>query len=760
MLFVPKAFRVILALSCAFACLAAISGVRAAGPAPVLLYRPAPTPMGDNTAISLWLYSDGGGGTAHVRAMATSGRAAGPAPVRGAGDDTEPLWPAWISAAIPLDFSGWKHIVLTRDQLTYRPPVGQDPSAPPALHLSDADAVGIDTDRKSGVICVDDIAWVKTDSTGNPIGDETAIDNFESGDVAAWTAHGTPEAVQSVVYGVTEQPGMVKEGKAAFKLDFTQSAALRAAGAHRLAASMAVTHQPYVVYVPNSPFERELPDSVPGAGELRSSLQTFACDGQTQPVSFCLYSKKGLANVTVAPKTDLLGMGHKIDRSAIDIRVVKVWDRQGIGPLRDPDAAGPTPELLMKDDRETVAMNAGALPAVRLAGDPVTDIPAGTQKQFWVDITIPDNAPSDQYTAELLVNANGIKPFTVPISVHVLPIHLMSPSKQYAIGFRGKLGSAPAGAEATVTDYVSHDEFSAELADIAAHGFRYATLTDGPDALSDAVAAYQQAGLASPLVYDGLTGQDDEDEIKTIEQDREQHKDPEFYYVVPPCASQAKEMAWLKNDGLQAASFIPDENTFDSVKDDLDLAIYAADEPYPQKLLRTGGQRIFMNRDWWYWPSAQCDPQVNRLYTGYLLWRTDLYGAFASDYQTCWGTDPFDDTDPGAPADKAAFRPAMVTYPVAGGVLDTIQWEAAREGVTDVRYLTTFYAAMRECKDNHLDADLVQTSQDQVNGFLGKAFWTLSDSDYQAERAKIAHYAVLLRQAVDGYYKKQGLPVY
>jgi hypothetical protein len=77
-----------------------------------------------------------------------------------------------------------------------------------------------------------------------------------------------------------------------------------------------------------------------------------------------------------------------------------------------------------------------------------------------------------------------------------------------------------------------------------------------------------------------------------------------------------------------------------------------------------------------------------------------------------------------------------------------------------VRYLTTFYAALRECKDNHLEDDLVQTSQNQVSGFLNKAFWTLSDADYQAERETIAHYAIILRQAVDGYYKKKGLPVY
>lgn len=760
MLFAVKASRFAIALFCAGLCFWAAGVVRADGPSPVLLYRPAPSPMGDNNAVSLWLYSDGAPGTAHVRVMATAGRAAGASAwVRGAGEDTEPLWPAWISATIPLDFSGWKRVVLTRDQLTYRPPVGTVAGTPASASPSDADAVGIDVARKSGVVCVDDIAWVHTDASGNPTGDETSVDNFEQGNVAAWTAHGTPEAAQSVVFGVTGQPGLVKEGREAFKLDFSQTASLRAAGEHQLAQAMALTHTSYAVYVPNSPFERELPNSVPGPGEIKHSMYAFACDGQTQPVSFCVYSKQPLTDVTVAPKTDLLGIGHKIDRSAIDIRVVKVWNREGIGPLIDPDAAGPTPELLLKDDRQPLEMSGGTPPDVRLTGYPVTDIPAGTEKQFWVDVTIPDNTPSDTYSTELLVTGTGMKPAVVSLSVHVLPIHLMDASKQYAIGFRGKLGTPPSAAVSPV-DYVSRDQFSAELADIAAHGFRYATLTDSQPALWDAVSIYQQAGLATPVVYDGLNGLDDEDTIKSIEQDRTANHAPAFDYVVPSCATQAQETAWAKNDGVECAGFIPDDDTLNQLEGNLDLAIYSADEPYAQKLLQTDGRRQYMDRDWWRWPSAQVDPQVDRLYTGYLLWRTDLYGAFASDYQTCWGTDPFDDTDPGAPADKAMYQPAMMAYPAANGVIDTVQWEAAREGVTDVRYLTTFYAALRECKDNHLDKDLVQTAQDQVTGFLNKAFWTLTDADYQAERTTIAHYAVILRQAVDGYYKKQGLPVY
>jgi hypothetical protein len=95
----------------------------------------------------------------------------------------------------------------------------------------------------------------------------------------------------------------------------------------------------------------------------------------------------------------------------------------------------------------------------------------------------------------------------------------------------------------------------------------------------------------------------------------------------------------------------------------------------------------------------------------------------------------------------------MLSYPVQGGVIDTVQWEAVREGISDVRYLTTMYAALRECKDNHVAPALVSEAESYATAFLDKPLGLLSDSDFQDARAKIAGYAVNLRKAVDAYYK-------
>ena len=111
-----------------------------------------------------------------------------------------------------------------------------------------------------------------------------------------------------------------------------------------------------------------------------------ACPEQIQAASFCVYSRTALQDVTVTLPSDLQAVGHSLSRSSVDVRVVKVWNQAGTGPMQDPDSAGATPELLVKDDRVPLS---GTNPAVRLTGAPVTDIPADSTKQFWVTVSVP-----------------------------------------------------------------------------------------------------------------------------------------------------------------------------------------------------------------------------------------------------------------------------------------------------------------------------------------------------------------------------------
>jgi len=87
------------------------------------------------------------------------------------------------------------------------------------------------------------------------------------------------------------------------------------------------------------------------------------------------------------------------------------------------------------------------------------------------------------------------------------------------------------------------------------------------------------------------------------------------------------------------------------------------------------------------------NPALYRRNFGLLLWRRQYDAAmtFAYQYGISWqGWAEF-----GNPSE---YRPHMMVYPTIDGVVDTIQWEGYREGVDDVRYVTTLQNEIEKAK--------------------------------------------------------------
>lgn len=711
-----------------------------------LIYRSASKPIGDHNGVAFWLMGNGMPGAISIYLLASRGAASAPPPIQGSGEDNEPLWPAWISKPISTNFSGWHRVLIPASDLTYRPGAGTPPGAAPAP-LQSADAFGIASANTDGILYIDDIVWANIDASGNAAGGSASIDDFASGDLAQWRIKGSPEAVSRLIPGITASAQYVKEDHVSLKLDYSRAAVGRVVLANTVLAAMGATGKDYLVSVPTTPFEKIFPDTLPLSQEISTRVVLTECPEQTGCGSFALFSLHGMNNVSVHLSSDLIAIGKSIPRSNVNISVVKVWDRQGSSVLIDPDSSGPTPELLMKDDRIPLSMAGGQAPKARTTGDPVTDIPAGTEKQFWVDITVPRNTPPGRYTCQMLVTAQHKAPFSISLETDVLPLRLLSPSKQYVINYRGKQGSA--GEADGVTDHVTSDQLSSDMADISAHGFHYITLTDTPDELPQTLTAEASFNFQAPIIYPLSSGPEGLATAKSV--DKLSSPTTNYCYLSPDGSTLSTDLANLKKAGLQTAAVINSDADYAAEQNNLDVAIYPVQEAYVQRLLKSAGKRESNTRDWLTWPSAQSDPQTDRLYSGYLLWRTDLYGAYISDYQTCYSTDPYDDTIAPADSTHAAYRPAMLTYPTEDGVIDTVQWESVREGINDVRYLTTFFAALRECKDAKVDLVQVNKAETDVASFMNSSFWLMSDAGYQKGRTMITNYALQLRKAVDTY---------
>ena len=738
---------------------------RSATPTQTLLVRDDLPPLGANNGVRLWVHGDASGANLRVRVLA-------PAPVVAAPADGQPR-DEWISTPIPITFAGWREFVLPQSKFSRRsaPPTPSSldlalpadaqpagttdpPASLPDWTAANGLALDVTTSRQTTLV-VDDIAWVTLDAAGQGTAATTVAD-FEQGNVAAWRPVGTPEETESVSYGLATQPGLVHGGRVAFRLTVTPPGLVRRTLRAYARQAMIASGHPCLTWLPDSLFTRVLPDSLPLTPSADSEVTLTACPEQTAAATFCLYSPTALKDVAVSLPQDLQGIGHIIPKSDVEVHVVQVRPQSGGGSLRDPDTAGLAPALLVKDDRVPLA---GVYTPLRLTGPAVCDIPADTSKQFWLTFSVPRNTPHGSYIGRFVVSGRGLAPFTVRAVLNVLPLRLLSPAKQYGIDLRSRLDPPPAALPSPdghdlVTDFVSKETLDRQLADIYAHGFTIASLYDSPATLWNAVNEYRDYGLGTP--YNLYKGDGDP---QAVEKARGDHQAPALTYYTDPepnAAAQAR-MAPLEKSGIPNATYIPRQADFGALGANTDIAVYNRDSEYPQQLLRTKGQRVSMTRDWWYWPAAGSDPTTNRVDAGVLLWRSNLYGAFLPDYQTAFGADPYDESSAGAAPSKAAFRPLMLTYPVKDGVLDTLQWEACREGVNDVRYLTTMYAALRECKDDHIAKARVAEAEGYVRTFLDKPLANLPEPQLDAFRTQVAFYAIQLRREVDAFNKAHGI---
>ena len=733
-------------------------------PVQTLLVHDGLPVMGANNGVRLWVHGDSSHANLRVRVLAPS-RMASPA--------ADPLpRDEWISEPVPISFTGWREVVLPQSNFTLRaaPPLSKSLDlALPADAQADAEmddpkpdwsaasglALDITAARQSTLI-VDDAAWVTLDAAGQGKA-TTPISSADLSNVGAWQVVGTPDETTAVNYGLATQPGLTHGGRVAFRLTVTPPGLDRNARLVFAQEAIRAAKKSCLVWTPATLFDPVLPSSLPPAAGANSDVALSACPEQIESASFCIYSPAALTDVAVSMPQDLQGIGHILPKSSVDIHVVKVWLQSGSGPLRDPDTAAAVPELLVKDDRVPLS---GPAPEARLTGPAVCDIAADTTKQFWLTVTIPRNTPAGPYTGKVIVSGRGLPvPVAVRVALTVLPLRLLAPAKQYGVDLRSRLDTPPsalpsADGRQLVTDFVTKDVLDSQLADIYAHGFTIATLYDSPDTLWDAMTEYKNYGLGT--AYNLYKGDGDP---QAMEKQRSDHSDPALTYYTPPepNASASARMAPLEKLGIPNVTYIPHQGDFTALGADTDIAVYNRDSEYPQQLLRTNGERVSVTRDWWYWPATNDDPQTNRVDAGALLWKANLYGAFLPDYQTAFGDDPYDQASAGACASKIAYRPLMLTYPVKGGVLDTLQWEACREGVTDVRYLTTMYAALRECKDAHIAKPLTTESETYVKTFLTKPLANLPEGDYDTFRTRVAAYAIRLRTTVDAYNKSHGI---
>ncbi len=463
-----------------------------------------------------------------------------------------------------------------------------------------------------------------------------------------------------------------------------------------------------------------------------------ATPGEFEPATFVIRAKQDISALTFV-FDDLKGPAGTIPADAVDIRVVKVWYQAGYS-ITDLKHKHLTPELLLKDDSlvkvegqdNFVKLGSGkyvkisdpsGIPGVpkRPTNDefavsdstdlkPV-DIPAHTNKQFWITVHVPEHAVDGTYETNLRIkNANRILG-QIALKVHVLPFTLPDPLVQVSLYYASRISK-----QGTISSTNRNvEQIRAELKDLADHGVKNPTLYSqgGNDALLQFLSLRHDAGMSNKrLYYVDLWFLSTANDVKAGVQDLLKTLAPagvsDLYVYAPDeqnldnpdmrARIAAVHAGGAKVLDAQRASYAI------AVADILDLAIVSrVPDPAIADLYHKNGHLV----------GSYGDPQVGeekpakyRRNYGLLLWQKgyDISMDFAYDWSMNNIWDDFDST---------RYRDHNFVYPTTNGVIDTIQWEGFREGVDDVRYLTLLLKLIKErgtCCKEHPRSDCCPTT--------------------------------------------------
>lgn len=532
-----------------------------------------------------------------------------------------------------------------------------------------------------------------------------------------------------------------------------------------------------------------LPNTFPLPGETKNAIDIVACRGEYEPASFVVRPLVRDIAGLLLERTDLVGESGTISRDNLDIRIVKVWVQGGGGwdditQVRLGRRQTLVPELLLYDDRLVQVDAAAMRNQVRLdfpdgaryvstnewasaAGEllvpgqmfPIrdaaqlqpVDIPRNETRQFWITVHIPATAITGSYTGEIVLKENGVIIGRMGMSVTVLPFELAKPKLTYSIYYRGLLSDT----STISSELKSRVQFEAELRNMLAHGIANPTVYQQLDKvlMKDLLELRARVGFPPDVLYYLGTGTGNPTTPEALQELRnriqylmavaaENRVHDTYIYAIDEAKAErlaSQQQAWNVVHGLGAKIFAAGyTGTFEKVGATLNLLVFAG-RPNPdeiQKFHAVGG-KVFSYANPQTGPE---NPRVFRKNYGLDLWRNGYDGAMPYAYQHSMG---FIWND----VDHSTYRDHVFAYPTVDGVIDTLAWEGFREGVDDVRYITTLEQSLANTKS--LRVANMQSLIVEVDNFL-RELKSYTGDDIEGIKRRIVSYIIQLDSMAQG----------
>jgi len=464
-----------------------------------------------------------------------------------------------------------------------------------------------------------------------------------------------------------------------------------------------------------------------------------ACRGEYEPASFVIRTGDIKLEDVRIHATDLRSTnrgGSKrvetIGSRNLDIRVVKPWYQAGESRRTNKDgilvpepemlvkSKTLTPELLLHDDK---FVQPNHLFQVNVVRDYKTtddkekvqsfDCEEQSNKQVWITLKVPENTKPGEYEGIITVKPRNAKETKLRLSLVVFPFELEAPKLYYTLYY---LNTLQVSKNHGLPHFKKKSTVHKDFRDIRSHGINNVIISHRRldfTILKEILDIKDSAGLDKTALFFTAWPKlaTDYESLMRLRSDVEgvvrfarlRGIQKVYYYGVDELKSALlpleKPMLKTIHDSGALTMTATDRSFFGIIDDMLDLVVFRG--PPPQDVIEGVHKRN--NKIWIYGnpQGGEEKPSVYRYNYGYLLWKLNVDGAAIYAYQCEMGEDPWDDFD------HKKYRDHMLTYPTVNGNIPTIQWEGLREGIDDIRYLSTLLDLAQKSSKEHIVADFL-----------------------------------------------------
>ena len=515
-----------------------------------------------------------------------------------------------------------------------------------------------------------------------------------------------------------------------------------------------------------------LPKSKPVPAIPSRIMKAFGCRGTFVPLSFAILPGKQLDGLTFEVD-DLHNGDSRILKDAIDIRYVATWWRlMNRKPrlmnemlLHDPNFVVPSeeqPKNVYKDSR--FGSDADEL-------QPVT-VTAKTLRQFYITVKVPVDSAAGVYKTIITGKATTGPPFAMQVELEVLPFDLAPTPYAYSFYYRSYLRSDETKKKQGIHSWFkTARQMEAELVNMAEHGCNTLNLYDGDPKqtengwdftdLGERLAMAKRAGLTrTPFTWLGhgqafTPSPDNPAASHTVEEtadrlkrfitavhsfcDSKGYPRPALYGHDEASGEKLRMLKQGYNAISEAGGLVTVAcygNYFDEIGSALSLPIvYGGTQTRKGKLSIRASQRL--GYECWIYntpaTNMSASASVYRRRYGLAMWRNGEQGAAPWEYSG------MPRQRNGKAYDNNFSGPIYAAaYPTWNGKpIDTIIYEAYREGVYDTRYMATLQNRLKTAKRGKQHTKLVREIEQWLETF------SVND-DLQQVRRQMADYIIAL----------------